>query len=74
MEPNTRSSKHLHDIFLQRFKGKITCIDKGGQFGIALDAIQPIHKLPRKYSQAHELQQTPSPKKTSLLLPKRNLR
>ncbi len=37
----------IHDDFLARFKGKISLIDRGGQFGLALKQSTPIEKRPR---------------------------
>jgi hypothetical protein len=66
MELKQGYSKHLHELFLARFKGKIARIDKHGQVGTASMAGRPIEKARSSYCHIYPTQQTPSPKKRPL--------
>ncbi len=56
-----RTSRRLHELFLERFKGKIACVDKSGHIGVVLGTTRPVEKVARKYSQ-----QPPEPSQTML--------
>ena len=48
MESQSHFSKRLHDRFLERFKGKIACIDKEGHIEYTRKSLVPIEKVPYK--------------------------
>jgi len=41
-------SKHLHELFIQRFKGRMNSIGKEGQTGLVTQTCIPVDKMPRK--------------------------
>ena len=72
MESQTHFSKRLHELFLERFKGKITCINKEGRLGETSRSTVPIEKTPRKSTEICTFQQTPQPRKDAFDRSKRN--
>ncbi len=46
MESQTHFSKHLHELFLSRFKGRIATIGREGQVVEVSNCCRPIDKLP----------------------------
>ena len=44
MEGRSHYSEHYHSKFLERFKGKLSTIDKSGHIGVAFSASKPIMK------------------------------
>lgn len=68
MESQTRFSKHLHELFLERFKGKIGSIGREGVAANALVCTRPVDKSPNhKYADVY----TPSQKMPAVEQPKR---
>ena len=67
MESQTRYSKHLHDLFMERFKGKITCVSKDGNLMIKSNTSRPVEKSPCKYSEVYIALQAPIPERVSLI-------
>lgn len=62
MEGHSRYSEKKHDLFLERFKGKVSRIDKNGFIDIVSNSKRPIEKNLRastelfipKTNQAHD--------------------
>ena len=47
MEGHSHYSEREHEIFIQRFKGKVSTIDKNGFLGVAANSRIPIQKTLR---------------------------
>ncbi len=53
MEGHSHFSDYYHAKFLERFKGKISTIDKNGHTGVASNATKPIVKLSQTCAPAY---------------------
>ncbi len=53
MDKSTHYSDYYHSKFLERFKGKISTIDKTGHLGVASNASKPIMKPLQTYSEIY---------------------
>jgi len=53
MEGHSHYSEQKHVNFLERFKGKVTKVDKNGHLGVAASTSKPIERVGHKHSEVY---------------------
>ena len=60
MKGKSKYSEAIHLCFLDRFKGKLSVVDKTGQLGIVSSASKPIEKSDKTYEEIYNPKQSAS--------------